>query len=141
MDGKSIIIALTLMSFSASAEVYKCDDGIYQAEPCDNESVPLDLSNIGSVIASPTHSNNILSSGSSISDKKSEVSSYIRNQQIKREITDLEQDRIKVFKARDSKVNELRDRGRYANNNLAGATWQQSLAQEITTMPPIFIMK
>jgi hypothetical protein len=135
MEGKAALsLLLCLASLTASAEVYKCADGKYQADPCDGESVPLDLSNVGSVFASPTKSNNDLSSDSSISDKKSEVSAYIRKQQIKREIADLEQDRKKVFKERDAKTNELRDRGRYANNNLAGATWQQSLAQEMTAV-------
>lgn len=135
MEGKAALsFLLCLVSLTASAEVYKCADGKYQADPCDGESVPLDLSNVGSVVASPTNPNNILSSSSSISDKKTEVSSYIRKQQIKREITDLEQDRKNVFKERDSKINELRDRGRNANNNLAGATWQQSLAQEMTAV-------
>lgn len=135
MEGKAALsFLLCFASLTASAEVYKCADGKYQAEPCDGESVPLDLSNVGSVIASPTNPNNILSSSSSISDKKTEVSSYIRKQQIKREISALEQDRRQVFKERDAKIKELRERGRYASNNLAGATWQQSLAQEMTAV-------
>ena len=134
MDGKSVLIMLLLVSFASTAEVYKCVDGKYQAEPCDSESIPLDLSNVGSVIASPTTSSHALSSSSPISDKKSEVSSYIRKQQIKREISTLEQERRQVFKERDAKIKELRERGRYANNNLAGATWQQSLAQEMTAV-------
>ena len=138
MEGKTALsLLLCFASLTASAEVYKCADGKYQADPCDGESVPLDLSNVGSVIASPTNPNNILSSSSSSSsssDKKSEVSSYIHKQQIKREITALEQDRRRVFKERDAKIKELRERGRYASNNLAGATWQQSLAQEMTAV-------
>ncbi|GAA0780404.1 MULTISPECIES: hypothetical protein [Pseudomonadati] len=134
MDGKSVLILLLLVSSASTAEVYKCADGKYQAEPCDAESTPLDLSNVGSVVSSPTSSNNDFSLKSSISDKKSEVSSYIRKQQIKREITDLEKDRNQVFRDRDSKIKELRERGQHANNNLAGATWQQSLAQEMTAV-------
>ncbi|MCW3171383.1 hypothetical protein [Shewanella subflava] len=134
MDGKSFLILLLFVSCSSTAEVYNCADGKYQAEPCDGESVPIDLSNVGSVISSPTNPNNILSSSSSSSDKKSEVSSYIHKQQIKREISALEQDRRRVFKERDAKIKELRERGRYASNNLAGATWQQSLAQEMTAV-------
>jgi hypothetical protein len=39
-----------------------------------------------------------------------------------------------VFKSRDAKIKELRIRGLSANNNLAGATWQQSLAQEMSAV-------
>ncbi|NLQ23663.1 hypothetical protein HGO26_12370 [Shewanella sp. S-1] len=56
MDRKSLIIlALVLTSgptFSAFAEVYKCADGKYQADPCDENSQPVDLSGVGSFIKS-----------------------------------------------------------------------------------------
>ena len=64
------------------------------------------------------------------SDKKKEISTYIEKQRIAREITRLEGDRKRVIAARDQRLRNLRESRRYANNNLAGATWQQSLAQE-----------
>lgn len=33
---------------------------------------------------------------------------------------------------RDQRLRNLRESRQYANNNLAGATWEQSLAQEMT---------
>jgi hypothetical protein len=50
MDGKSLIVILIMVSVSVPAEVYKCADGKYQADPCDDQSEPLDLSNVGSVV-------------------------------------------------------------------------------------------
>ncbi|QIR14833.1 hypothetical protein [Shewanella aestuarii] len=135
MDGKSwFIFVLCLMAFNASAQVYKCADGKYQSDPCDEQSQPLDLSNVGNIVESPVKALQYNDETQSAATTKAEVTDYIRKQQIKREITTLENDRKKVFAARDDKIAQLRNRGRHANNNLAGATWQQSLAQEMTAV-------
>ncbi|GIU15565.1 hypothetical protein TUM4261_32700 [Shewanella sp. c952] len=130
-----IIISVFLFTAPVMSEVYRCGDGVYQADPCDESSKPIDLSNVGSVVANentlPTLST---TSESATAAKKSEISSYIRNRQIEREINKLESRREKVLVNRDQRMRELRDRGRYANNNLAGATWQQSLAQEMSAI-------
>lgn len=68
------------------------------------------------------------------SDKRQQISSYVGNQRIIREITDLENDRDQVIERRDRRMRELQNGRRYANNNLAGATWQQSLAQEMAAV-------
>ncbi|MGL6124194.1 MAG: hypothetical protein ACRC1W_14610 [Shewanella sp.] len=133
MDRKSLIILAVMLTvcptFSANAEVYKCADGKYQADPCDETSKPVDLSGVGSFIKSgDTQSNS--ASVVPISDKKKEISTYIEKQRITREITRLEGDRKRVIAARDQRLRNLRESRQYANNNLAGATWQQSLAQE-----------
>lgn len=131
MDRKSLImLALVLTSvpsFSAMAEVYKCADGKYQADPCDESSKPVDLSNVGSVVASGS------ATGVDYGNKQ-EISAYIDNQRISREITKLENDRKRVIERRDQRMRDLQNGRRYANNNLAGATWQQSLAQEMAAV-------
>ncbi|MGI2177436.1 hypothetical protein [Shewanella frigidimarina] len=144
MDGKSLIVILIMVSASASAEVYKCADGKYQADPCDDQSEPLDLSNVGSVVApSRGYPENLTNetidarqqdSAVNPRDKKAEIAQYLRKQKIEREIRNLEKERKKAFKDRDDKIEQLRTTGKRANNNLAGATWQQSLAQEMTAV-------
>lgn len=146
MDGKSLIVILIMVSASASAsaEVYKCADGKYQADPCDDQSEPLDLSNVGSVVAPsrgyPENLTNEITDArlqdTSVNprDKKAEIAQYLRKQKIEREIRNLEKERKKAFKDRDDKIEQLRTTGKRANNNLAGATWQQSLAQEMTAV-------
>jgi hypothetical protein len=144
MDGKSLIIILLMVSASASAEVYKCADGKYQADPCDDQSEPLDLSNVGSVVTQSKGSSTNLTSENidtrqqdspvNARDKKAEIAQYLRKQKIEREIRNLEKERTKAFKDRDDKIEQLRTTGKRANNNLAGATWQQSLAQEMTAV-------
>lgn len=136
MDRKSLIIlALTLTigpTFSAFAEVYKCADGKYQADPCDENSQPVDLSGVGSFIKSSDSISHSSVSSNATSDKKKEISTYIEKQRIAREITRLEGDRKRVIAERDQRLRNLRESRQYANNNLAGATWEQSLAQEMT---------
>ncbi|MCU8106172.1 hypothetical protein L5M38_16745 [Shewanella sp. SM101] len=135
MDRKSLIIlALVLTSgptFSAFAEVYKCADGKYQADPCDENSQPVDLSGVGSFIKSSDSISKSSVGSNATSDKKKEISTYIEKQRIAREITRLEADRKRVITARDQRLRNLRESRRYANNNLAGATWQQSLAHVV----------
>ncbi|MGL5047008.1 MAG: hypothetical protein ACRC6S_05485 [Shewanella sp.] len=128
-----ILLALMLTSgptFSASGEVYQCADGKYQADPCDETSKPVDLSGVGSVIKSTDSIPQSSVSSNATSDKKKEISAYIEKQRIMREIARLEGERKRVIVERDQRLRNLRESRQYANNNLAGATWQQSLAQE-----------
>ena len=116
---KYLLFFALLVPGMAMSEVYQCGDGVYQADPCDDASEALDLSHVGSVVAN----NNKLD--------KQKSQRYFNNQQVERDINHLELQRKKVIKKRDDQLNALRNRGRWANNNLAGATWQQSLAQEM----------
>ncbi|SQH76923.1 Predicted periplasmic protein (fragment) [Shewanella benthica] len=77
------------------------------------------MSHVGSVVVN----NNKLD--------KQKSQRYFNNQQVERDINHLELQRKKVIKKRDNQLNALKNRGRWASNNLAGATWQQSLAQEM----------
>ena len=134
---------MAMMANPVSAEVYKCADGKYQADPCDEQSEPLDLSGVGIVVSqsgdvgivesesSPTINDK---SDSKSSDKKQNFADYLRKQKIERQIKNLEKDKKKAFNSRDKKIAQLRSNGNRANNNLAGATWQQSLAQEMTAV-------
>ena len=136
MDRKSLILLALILTvgptFSANAEVYKCADGKYQADPCDENSQPVDLSGIGSFIKSSDSISHSSVGSNATSDKKKEISTYIEKQRIAREITRLEGDRKRVIAERDQRLRNLRESRQYANNNLAGATWEQSLAQEMT---------
>ncbi|MGL4938010.1 hypothetical protein [Shewanella sp.] len=134
MDRNSVLMLATLatsiMQFAAVADVYKCADGKYQADPCDESSKPVDLSAVGSVVTGSNHP----AQRSDDASKKQEISAYIDNQRISREITKLENDRKRVLAMRDQRMRDLQNGRRYANNNLAGATWQQSLAQEMAAV-------
>jgi LPS O-antigen subunit length determinant protein (WzzB/FepE family) len=130
MERKSSILLAFALSFSVSAEVYQCADGQYQADPCDENSQPVDLSGVGSVIQRSETTVQSSAVSTATSDKKKEITSYIEKRRISREIAQLESDRRRVIAQRDQRLRNLRESSQYANNNLAGATWQQSLAQE-----------
>jgi hypothetical protein len=130
MERKSSILLAFALSFSVSAEVYQCADGQYQADPCDENSQAIDLSGVGSVIQRSESTVQSSAVSTATSDKKKEITSYIEKRRISREIAQLESDRRRVIAQRDQRLRNLRESRQYANNNLAGATWQQSLAQE-----------
>lgn len=131
MDRKSLLLVTLILPFSANAAVYQCADGKYQADPCDENSHPVDLSGVGSVVKGPdiAHASAVIHS-----DKKQEISDFIDKQRISREITKLENDRKLIIDQRDKRIVALRNDRSYANNNLAGATWEQSLAQEMSAV-------
>ncbi|WP_445945367.1 hypothetical protein [Shewanella sp.] len=130
MERNALILLAIALSFSTSAEVYKCADGKYQADPCDENSQPVDLSGVGSVIQRSERTSQSSAVSNAASDKQKEITSYIEQRRIGREISQLESDRKRIIAKRDQRLRNLRDSRQYANNNLAGATWQQSLAQE-----------
>jgi HAMP domain-containing protein len=130
MERNALILLAIALSFSTSAEVYKCADGQYQADPCDENSQPVDLSGVGSVIQNAERTSQSSAVSNATSDKQKEITSYIEQRRIGREISQLESDRKRIIAKRDQRLRNLRDSRQYANNNLAGATWQQSLAQE-----------
>ncbi|SQH76931.1 conserved protein of unknown function [Shewanella benthica] len=119
---KYLLFFALLVPGMAMSEVYQCADGVYQADPCDDGTEALDLSHVGSVVAN----NNKLD--------KQKSQRYFNNQQVERDINHLELQRKKAIKKRDNQLSALRNRGRWASNNLAGATWQQSLAQEMSAV-------
>jgi hypothetical protein len=49
MDRKSLILLAIILPLSSYAEVYKCADGKYQSDPCDESSQPLMLTNGSSI--------------------------------------------------------------------------------------------
>ncbi|QQX78511.1 hypothetical protein JK628_13055 [Shewanella sp. KX20019] len=132
----SILFLVCFTTLPAMAGVYRCAGDVYQSDPCDDSSQPVDLSNVGSVVANDNalYTSDATLRSAASTDKKAEISTYIRNRQIDREISKLKTRRKKVLVNRDQRMVNLRNRGRYANNNLAGATWQQSLAQEMSAI-------
>lgn len=106
----------------AHSEVYQCSDGVYQADPCEGVTEALDLSHVGSVVENRNKP-----------DIKN-IKTFVNNQQVEREITRLEKQRKKAIDKRDRQLRNLKNSRRRAMNNLAGATWQQSLAQEMSAV-------
>ncbi|MGL4474931.1 MAG: hypothetical protein ACRCT7_10845 [Shewanella sp.] len=131
MNGNKLLLLVMLSSATfASTEVYKCADGKYQDAPCNENSSPVDLSGIGNIIKTSDSISHPIAHTDTAADKQSEITRYIAKQQTSREIIKLENDRKQVIAMRDKRLRALRESRQYASNNLAGATWEQSLAQE-----------
>ena len=132
MDGKIILLsALFLVSYSQAA-VFKCEiDGkvIFSQDPCAAESEELDLSNVGSVVSRQESTG-----AENLSGLRDDIDSYVKGQDIQRQIDKLEHDRRQVFRDRDQRIKQLQHSRNYAANNLAGANWEQSLAQEMAAI-------
>jgi hypothetical protein len=139
MDRFRHVIILFLCSFTAQSAVFKCDvDGVvtYSQDPCGDAYQEVDYHESKNVISRQTRSQNKIgeNSVSDAENKKSEITDYIRKGQLSRDVRNLENKRKKVFSNRNAKIKKLRDSRRRANNNLAGATWEQSLAEEMSAV-------
>ncbi len=132
MDRKIILLATVgLVPFSQAA-VYKCeidDKVIFSQDPCDAGSEEIDLSNVGSVVSRQDSVPE-----STLSSLREDIDTYVKAQDIQRKIDELEYDRRQVFKERDKRIRQLQHSRAFASNNLAGAKWEQSLAQEMSAI-------
>ncbi len=59
---------------------------------------------------------------------------FVKSRELDREIRRLERDKEDLRDAMDRALARWQEQKRRANNNLAGATWEQSLAQEAEVM-------
>ncbi|WP_394129454.1 hypothetical protein [Shewanella maritima] len=144
MDRRLLLLIACFISFSPFAEVYKCADGKYQDHPCDNDSHPIDLSEVGSVITPQLVTDDELEQTNSNAQqaKREEISTYIRKQQINRKISQLQRSRKRALVEQELKrLNEERNlaqNGRITNGiatrYVADEDWQQSLTQEMSAL-------
>ncbi|MBR9728412.1 hypothetical protein ACFOD0_11520 [Shewanella intestini] len=139
MINKIVIIISGLLSLSVQAEVYRCAIDKYQDRPCDEHSEAIDMSHIGSIVVplartsadSPTPKQ---VDAHDVNEQKASISNYIRSQKINRDIDKLVRERKRTLAERDQKIAQLHKSRQLASNNLAGATWEQSLAQEMSAV-------
>ncbi len=121
------ITLLLILASSANAAVYECNvegQTIYSDQPCGDDAVEIEVKEV-----------NVLSKNKSqqpekIAENKKAISGYIENANIERRVKTLRSKIKGVNKARDKKIAALKRKSRRANNNLAGATWLESIAQE-----------
>lgn len=140
---KKALPLLLILPFLSHATVYKCKiDGVltFSQTPCgdasetteykmDDTNRPVD--NISSQEKLPKSSN---------TGSDSSVDEYIEIRQIKRKISKLEWQKKDLVASRDKEINALRERKASANNNLAGSSYLQSLAQEMSAVANTYSM-
>lgn len=127
-----LIAVLIPLIFSAtvSAEVYKCTDPqgktVFSDRPCGDDAETVDVK---------VHSSGI-SHGPQGDFQK--VSDDIERRKLERKIDRLEDEIDAMEDARANKLAQLRAKKNQANNNLAGATWEQSIATEMRAITDDF---
>ncbi|WP_213997332.1 DUF4124 domain-containing protein [Arsukibacterium sp.] len=134
---KLIVISglLSLLPFSTIAAVYKCQlNGVttYSQIPCsdDAEQTGYATDNIDSL--------NNQQQPAAQTESPSETLVRVRNALTKRdmqlEITKLKGDKARLQSRRDIEITKLRQSKLNANNNLAGAVWEESLSKEMAAI-------
>ncbi|RLQ23543.1 DUF4124 domain-containing protein [Seongchinamella sediminis] len=136
----AVLLAISSTA-SAQTQFYKCKDQggqpVFSQRPCGENAQTGTITgperNGGPVSTSPaptaTAATTTAPSQEPDTWDKVEASRLLR--EAEREI-DRREDRIDYLEAeRDKKIAALRNKKRYANNNLAGATWEESISSEM----------
>lgn len=127
--------ALMATSCSVGAQVYKCPgpDGkpAYQGTPCAGGKAVDVRPASGS---SPAYSPAAAAAANTTSKEKALLDQYERERRVRSvtyDIDHLERSMDADQQRLDSELNALRNKKRYANNNLAGAQWESSISEEM----------
>ncbi len=123
-----------LITTTAHAQIYRCEingETIYSQQPCatDAETVELRYHRVDPQSAA--------AAASSAADLKASNDAMTRERRIREignEIGRLESRNRRLLQSRDREIGQLRARQRTANNNLAGATYRQSIAEEMSAV-------
>ncbi len=125
----SLVISIALglfMATPAGAEIYKCVDTAGRAQfsdkPCSKNAEKIEVDTSSSGISHGPQGD------------FSRVRSDMQRRDIERRITRLESDITGLQDAKNAELSRLRYRQSRANNNLAGATWEQSIATEMASV-------
>lgn len=121
-----LAIVPAMLAAPAGAQIYKCkgDRGVtvFSEHPCGDDAteVTVEDNNAGISVAPE--------------GDFSKVRSDIAKRELERKIRDKKNQIERLELARERELAVLRDRKRYANNNLAGATWEESISTEMTAV-------
>jgi chromosome segregation ATPase len=105
----------------AHAEIYKCNSGgklVFSDRPCGDNAEQIEMPNVPQV-------------GGALSNPSAD--GFLQHREAKHiesKITQLERKKEELRRAMDRDMAEWERKRARANNNLAGATWESSLAKE-----------
>jgi len=138
------IVALALLSTTASAEVYKCRiDGktVFSDRPCSADATKIDVrpaagrapsAEQGGITDAPT--------GvpiNSSTNPRALLDRMERERRVRELEYEIQRRRSKIVDeqaAMEREVATLREKKTHANNNLAGATWEKSISEEMSAV-------
>jgi len=123
---RTLLTLLLAAPAIAQAAVYQCkvnDQTVFSDQPCGDNAQKIELK------APPVNG-----SGPMVTDKAKEFMAHRETmrkiQLIEREIENQQERKAAARKAMDDALIRYRRQKTYANNNLAGAVWENSLAEE-----------
>jgi hypothetical protein len=157
-----LLLSLGLMSLlyvgNADASVYRCViDGVvsFAQDPCAEDSDPIDVSHVGSVVTKPEVTKERLAKSTDTLDKRqpetaaedgpsspqqlqtesdrkrAEISDYISKKRLERQIAALETDRKRTLQDKEQRLKYLTENRHFGHNTDDGLTWQQNLMKEM----------
>ena len=125
----AVVLALSC-TMPLQAAVYKCEkDGVttFSQTPCGEDAQTTSYTTVGQE-SQPTQT-------VTVKKDTNEVDKYIQQRQLKRQIKKVSQDKEEKIAQRNREMNAIRDKQMSAkNNDVAGATYLQSLAQEMAAV-------
>ncbi|MEQ6884974.1 DUF4124 domain-containing protein [Salicola sp. Rm-C-2C1-2] len=125
MQRPALLAIGLVLAIPAPAEIYRCDqDGetVFSDSPCGSDAEKLED------VSAPKPGGDM---GSGINEELQQQRSAERAlESINRKIDDAREKRQSLKAEREAELDKVRARKRRANNNLAGATLENSLAQE-----------
>lgn len=134
MKMTSCLILATAFSALASANVYKCDiDGVitYSQIPCNHDAQITEYTTEQLSSTSQPQTNQSAAEAKATMDRLSES---IKKRDLRIAINRLKSDKARLQSQRDNKIAKLKSAKRSANNNLAGAVWEDSLSEEMAAI-------
>lgn len=134
MKMTSCLILATAFSALASANVYKCDiEGVitYSQIPCNHDAQITEYTTEQLSSTSQAQTNKSAEEAHTTMDRLSES---IKKRDLRIAINRLKSDKTRLQSQRDNKVAKLKSAKRSANNNLAGAVWEDSLSEEMAAI-------
>ncbi|MCD1597708.1 DUF4124 domain-containing protein [Rheinheimera aquimaris] len=130
----SCLILATAFSALASANVYKCDiDGVitYSQIPCNHDAQITEYTTEQFSSTSQPQTHQSAAEAKATMDRLSES---IKKRDLRIAINRLKSDKARLQSQRDNKIAKLKSAKRSANNNLAGAVWEDSLSEEMAAI-------
>lgn len=129
-----VLLIITLSAVTNASEIYRCEDSkgrpIFSQKPCGEKAEKINIQgpdNLGSVAPNPGEVDRL-----SRANLARETEREIERQ--RRAIRSLES-------SMDSELKKLREKKSRANNNLAGAAWEQSISAEMRAVTANYSVK
>ncbi len=116
-----------VISFQSQAGVYKCViDGktTYSGDPCSDSAEKIEVT-----IRKPKQRDI-----ETVNNRNERISLILKASALKKKILKSEKNIVNLHESMDGEINRLKRKKLLARNNLAGATWKNSISSEIDTV-------